>query len=113
LASAPAPRLPDYKFTPVDPAWRVEEARLQPDADPAESYRMLPPKERGQAAACMTEKRYYDARGETRKILRFYPSGRLACEMEWANRTELHSRWEHPDGAAAGYLRWQAGPGPA
>jgi hypothetical protein len=109
LAAAPAPSLPEYQFKPVDPAWRVEEALLQPDADPAESYTMLARKERAQGAGWLTEKRYFDKNGAGRKILRFYPSGRLACEIEWANEAEQHSRWFHPDGALAGYLRWQAG----
>jgi hypothetical protein len=58
----------------------------------------------------LTERSYYAKVGDTRprKILRYYPSGQLAAEID-NEGNEQHSQSYHPDGKVACYLHWRAG----
>jgi hypothetical protein len=77
----------------------------------ASSYLVVELKDRDPSVTdYLTERSYYARKGDTRpvKILRCYPSGQLASEIDNVGN-EQHSRQFHPNGKEASYLHWRAG----
>ena len=114
VTAAPAPRFAEgHRFAPIDPNWRVETYLLKKwgNDDPPNSSLAVPLKDRDpNYKEYVTAKRYY-AKGEDekpRKLLWYYPSGRLSGESDIIGKNQYDRSW-HPDGRKAGYLHWRDG----